>query len=501
LVGAGPGDPGWITVRGLELLRQAEVVVFDALANPLLLDEAPATSEKIDVGKRARDHKLSQDQINQLLVDKAREGKRVVRLKGGDPYLFGRGAEELIYCAKAGVACEVVPGITSGIAAPLAAGIPVTHREVASTLTLVTGHEDPTKGASAIDYRSLAGLISAGGTVCFYMGVGRLKAISDELQKHGLAGATPVALIQWGATPKQRSLRTTLAKADEQVRLAGIGSPAIIVVGPVAAIQEPGLDFYMNRPLFGRRVLVTRTRQQASTLKKRLAELGAEVLEAPTVELVPPSDWSEVDRAIRDIGQFDWVVLTSGNGVRTLKERLDHLGLDARHLAGVRFAAVGETTEEELRTTLGIKADLVPTRFVAESLAGELISRHDVKGKRVLLLRADIARPALPKLLSEAGAQVTEVTAYQTKVADALPEGIVTALREKRVDWVTFTSASTAQNLAALLGDERALLASTQIASIGPITSDAVRELGLEVAVEAEKSNIEGLMQAIVERA
>lgn len=496
LVGAGPGDPGLITARGLDLLRRAEVVVYDALADAALLNESP-TSEKIYVGKRSAAHTLTQDEINDLLVKKALEGRCVVRLKGGDPYLFGRGAEEVSYLAQRGVRAFVVPGVTSGIAAPAMAGIPVTHRKMASTVTFVTGHEDPTKEDSKIDYRALSALIATGGTVCFYMGVARLAAIGESLTAPGLSADTPAAVVQWGARPTQRSVRGTLATIVNDVARAGIGSPAIIVVGQVAAIDEPGLDFFTNRPLFGKRIIITRTRQQASVLRQLLADQGAAVLEAPTIDLVPPESWDDVDQAITNIRQFDWLVLTSANGVDALAERMDHLRLDARHLAGVKIAAIGDATTDSLRTRLRLTADLVPTRFVAESLAGELIAGHDVKGKRFLLLRADIARPALPKLLAEAGAHVTELTAYQTRLAPALPPEVLEALREKTADWITFTSASTATNMAELLGSERDLIQHVKIASIGPITSEAIRALGWNVALEATQSDIPGLVDAL----
>lgn len=498
LVGAGPGDPGLITARGLELLREADTVVYDALANPVLLEQARPDAERVHVGKRAKNHALPQEQINQLLVDRARQGSLVVRLKGGDPYLFGRGAEEAAYLARHGVACRVVPGVTAGVAAPAAAGIPVTHRSMASTVTFVTGHEDPTKGRTSIDYRSLAGLITAGGTVCFYMGVGRIGAIVDQLQSEGAAGQTPVAVVQWGTMPGQRSVRTSLADAVADVAAAGLGAPAIIVVGPVAGIDEPGLDYFTRRALFGRRVVITRTRQQASDLRRLLDDLGAMTLEAPTIELVPPDDWSPVDSAVRDIAGFDWLVLTSANGVAALSERLDSLGLDGRHLAPVKVAVIGDATEAALRTQLGIRADLVPPRFVAESLAEHLISEHGVAGKHLLLLRADIARPALPVLLTDAGACVTELTVYQTKLAPALPESVLEALRNNEVDWVTFTSSSTADNMVKLLGGERHLLDRVKIASIGPITSQALGRLGLTPTVEAAVSNIPGLVDALV---
>jgi uroporphyrinogen III methyltransferase / synthase len=500
LVGAGPGDEGLITVKGLARLREADVVVFDALANPALLEHAPLQAQRIDVGKRATAHTLTQDQTNELLADLALQGKFVVRLKGGDPYLFGRGAEEAAYLASRGVSCEVIPGVTSGLAAPAAAGIPVTHRKLASTVTLVTAHEDPTKGSSSVDYAALAALVRAGGTLCFYMGVARIGAIASALTAQGLPSETPAAIVQWGTLPSQRSVRTTLQNAAIDVTAAGIEAPAIVVVGPVAAIAEPGLDYFTSRPLFGQRILVTRTRQQASDLRLQLEELGAIVLEAPTIELVPPENWHDIDAALRDLSQFNWLVLTSANAVSVIAERLAAMNLDTRSLAAgaLKIAAIGDATAQSLWDELRIKPDVVPTRFVAESLAGELIAEHDVSGKRVLLLRADIARPELPKLLAQAGAHVTELVAYQTRPAAALPSNVLDAIKQNKLDWITFSSSSTAKNLAAMLGDNAACLSRIKLASIGPVTTTALSELGLTPAAIASVSTVAGLVDAIV---
>jgi len=499
LVGAGPGDPTLITRAGHDRLRHAQAVVYDALADPRLLDEAP-NAELIDVGKRARRHKLTQDEINAVLIDRANQGLRVVRLKGGDPYLFGRGAEEIAAVASAGVRCEMVPGVTSGVAAPATAGIPVTHRDYASTVTFITGHEDPTKPDSAVDYAALASLAKRGGTLGFYMGVGRLSVIRDALVAGGLAADTPAAVVQWGTLPRQRSVTGTVRDIAERAEQQGVGAPAIVVIGAVAGLDQLGLDFFTRRPLFGKRIVITRTRQQASALRDRLEALGAEVLEAPTIELAPPDTWKPVDDALERLSEYEWVVLTSANGVAALAERLAALGRDARALSGVKIATIGDATARALRDRLAIEADLVPTRFVAESLASELIARQNVAGQRFLLMRADIARPALPAKLREAGASVAEVVAYETKVAAALSETVLTALREGEVDWVTFTSSSTATNMASLLGDEAiSVMQRVGIASIGPITSDAVRRQGWSIATEAGTSNIDGLVQALVQ--
>lgn len=501
LIGAGPGDPGLITVSGLSALQKAEVVVFDALANPLLLEQASPQAERIDVGKRAKDHKLTQDQTNQLLVDLARQGKRVVRLKGGDPYLFGRGAEEAAYCARHGVPCVVIPGVTAGIAAPATAGIPVTHRKIASTVTIITGHEDPTKGQTSIDYAALAALIRVGGTACFYMGVGRLQAICDELTSHGLPATMPAALIQWGTLPQQRHVVGTLADIKAKVDAAGLGSPAIIVVGEVAAIDEPGLDFFTRRPLFGQRILVTRTRQQSSELRLALEELGAEVFEAPTIQIVAPSEAQSraFDRAIKDLVDYRAVIFTSANAVYAFADKLEEYGQDSRALAGLHLSCIGSSTAEVLRQRLAVTADFVPQRSVSEVFVEELLAASDLAGERVLLPRADIARPELPEKLRQAGCTVDEVVAYETQAVESLPEDVLAALREGRIDWVTFTSSSTARNLVMLLGEEAGLLTSCRLASIGPKTSATMAEQALTVAVQARQHDLKGLVEVLIE--
>ena len=490
---------GLITARGLTRLSQADVVVFDALVNPDLLEHAPTHAKRICVGKRAGVHEWSQDQINQLLVELANKGQMVVRLKGGDPYLFGRGAEEVAYVTRHGVRCEVVPGVTAGIAVPAAAGIPVTHRRLASTVTFVTGHEDPTKEEPSIDFASLAGLLLAGGTVCFYMGVERLRAIADQLCDCHVAPQTPVAVIQWGTLPRQRTVRTNLANAASDATAAGLGPPAIIVVGGVAELQEPGLDCFTNRPLFGQCVVITRARHQAVELRQRLDDLGADTLEAPTIEVLAPTDWSSVDQALRHIDQFDWLVLTSVNGVVALGERLDTMGLDARSLGGVKIAVIGDATAQAMVQNLHIRADLMPDQFVAESLARSLIHQGETQGKRLLLLRADIARSTLPQLLREGGGQVTDLVVYRNQSASSLPGTVLEALRCDRVDWVTFTSSSTARHMVQLLGEDHDLLDKVKIASIGPVTSRALRELNLEPTVEAKTFNLAGLVAAMAE--
>jgi len=498
LVGAGPGDAGLITVRGLQLLREADVIVYDALANPELLDEARVDAERIDAGKRAKKHKLTQDETNALLADRALAGKRVVRLKGGDPYVFGRGSEEAIYLRGRGVAVEVVPGITAAIAGPAYAGIPVTHRHVAATCTFVTGHESPDKDEKQVEYEPLAALIQRGGTVCFYMGVGRLRAIAERLIELGCRPETPAAVVQWGTMPAQQSVRSTLAKLHRDATRAELGAPAIIVVGDVAGLDDHhALQWFEQRPLFGRTVGVTRTRQHASQLSAQLRELGADVIEAPTIAIAPADDLDHVDRVVREVGEYNWLVFTSANGVAALAEALRRIGRDSRHLASVKIAAVGDATADALAGQLNLRADLTPDRATGESLAEQLIAEQDIAAKRVLLLRADIARPTMVEKLTDAGARVDDIAAYRTVAVEALPERVIDALREKRIDWLTFTSSSTVRNLLDLLPD-RSLIEGAKIASIGPSTTATIEQLGLTVTTEAERADIPGLIQAIL---
>jgi uroporphyrinogen III methyltransferase/synthase len=497
LVGAGPGDPGLLTLRGRALLELAEVVIYDALANPRLLSYCPAGCEQIYVGKRAARHALSQDQINALLVEKARSGKRVVRLKGGDPFVFGRGGEEAEALAAAGIAFEIVPGITAAIAAPAYAGIPVTHRDFNSSFTLITGHEkeDESAAVSDLDWSALAKLPC----LAFYMGAKALPRICAKLTEHGMAPDTPAATIQWGTTPRQRTVVGTISELPQTVEAAGIGAPAITIVGRVVSLRQT-INWFETRPLFGQTIVVTRTRQQASELSAKLEALGANVIEAPTIELVPPANWDEVDAALAAGGGWDWVVFTSANGVRFTRDRLGALGRDARVFGDARIAAIGDATAKAIGEQLGLHVELCPQSFVAEALADALERAGQVRGKRFLLLRADIARPVLRQRLEAGGAAIVrDVAIYQTTLAPSLPEELIESLAEKRVNWATFTSSSTARNFAELLGKDYAeKLAGVKLASIGPITTATLRELGLAPSVEATHHNIDGVVEAIL---
>jgi uroporphyrinogen III methyltransferase/synthase len=476
LVGAGPGDPGLLTRRGEELLRRADVVVYDRLASRSLLDLAPPGAELVDAGKSPAGVALTQEQINELLVDHGRAGKDVVRLKGGDPFVFGRGGEEAEACRAAGVPFEVVPGVTSAIAAPAYAGIPVTHRGVATSVTFVTGHEDPTKPGTDTDWNALA---RAGGTVVVLMGAGNVREIARLLVGGGRAPTTPVAAVRWGTRPEQRTLRGTLATIAD----LGVEAPSAIVVGEVAALD---LGWFEQRPLFGRRVVVTRAREQASALRVRLEELGADVIELPSIAVEP------VAFELPELSKYAWLVFTSVNGVDAFFERgLAAVGLDSRALGGVRVAAIGPGTSDAL-ARCGIRADLVPERFVAESLVAAFPDPVS-PGERVLIARAESARDVLPTGLTAGGYVVDVLGVYRTVPVEPDPADVA-RVRAGDVDLVTFTSSSTVNNFCDAVGPDAAPL---RVVSIGPVTSATARERGLTVHAEADPHTIDGLVDAV----
>ncbi|MCL7454176.1 MAG: uroporphyrinogen-III C-methyltransferase [Anaerolineae bacterium] len=493
LIGAGPGDPGLLTLAGAEALAAADVVVYDYLANPALLAHARPEAEQIYVGKKAGQHTLSQEEINALLVERARAGQRLARLKGGDPFVFGRGGEEALALVEAGLPFEVIPGVTSAVAAPAYAGIPVTHRGLSSSFAVITGHEDPAKEESAIDWPHLATAVD---TLVFLMGVGNLPKIVDQLSAHGRPPETPVALVRWGTMPDQQTVSGTLADIVARVEAAGLRPPAVAVVGLVAGLRQQ-LRWFEDRRLFGQRVLVTRTREQASVLSARLRALGAEAIELPTIRIAPPADWRELDRAIAALPDYDWIVFTSTNGVAYFWQRLLAAGQDARALHGIRLATIGPATAAALKGC-GLQAEVVPDEYVAEAVAAGLGA---VRGQRVLLPRADIARPALAELLREAGAEVIEVSAYRTLQPKTDPAELRATLA--RVTVATFTSSSTVRNLATMAReaglDLGQALAQATIACIGPITAGTAREEGLPVHVVADEYTIDGLVEALVQ--
>jgi uroporphyrinogen III methyltransferase/synthase len=494
LVGAGPGDPGLITVKGRECIESAHVVIYDYLASPELLKYAQKNAELIYVGKKGGDHTSSQEEINALIVKKAKAGLQVCRLKGGDPFIFGRGGEEAEELVASGIPFEVVPGVTSAVAAAAYAGIPLTHRRLTATLAFITGHEDPHKEESSIDWDSLARGI---GTLVFFMGVKNLPDITQKLIAHGRPPDTPVALIRWGTTPGQQTVAGTLENIAERVEAAALKAPAIIVVGEVVRLRE-SLRWFENRPLLGKRIIVTRAREQASDLVKRLSDLGAECLEYPTIRVVAPDDAKPLLDAIENLSTYDWIVFTSVNGVKFFFEHLFGLGRDVRALNRLKTAAIGPVTAEQLFSR-GFKSDIVPENYRAEAVV-ESFRKENLKGKRVLLPRAAEARPVLPEALRKMGAQVDEVTAYRTEKVGNNAGQLIEQLAAKTVDLITFTSSSTVKNFKALLPAEnfKDLIAGAAVASIGPITTDTAVELGFEVQITADSYTIPGLCQAIL---
>lgn len=496
LIGAGPGDPGLLTRRGAELIGRADVVIYDFLANPELLSLAKPDAEVIYVGKKGGDHTLPQGGINQLLTDLARAGKSVARLKGGDPFIFGRGGEEAEELVAEGIDYEVVPGVTSAVAAPAYAGIPLTHRSFVSCVTLATGHEDPTKDESSLNWKAM---VETGGTLVFLMGMKRLRTNCAALMEAGMDPATPAALVRWGTTPRQRVMRSTVADIADRVEAEGFGPPSIFVVGGVVGLRD-SLAWLESRPLFGQRVLVTRTRDTASRLAVLLTELGAEPVIFPTISVVPPEDFTPLDDAISTLGEYDWLIFTSVNGVKYFFKRLTAAGLDARALGGLKICAIGPATAESL-TAYALKADVVPEEYKAEG-AIDALSDQAEAGKSFLLPRAREARQILPDSLTGLGGRVKVVEAYRTVLPDdADVEALAARLEAGEIDTALFTASSTVRNLARLFPDRPLadLLAKVKIGSIGPITSATARDLGLKVDLEAGEYTLAGLVQALVE--
>jgi len=486
LVGAGPGDPGLMTRRSLELIERADAILYDRLVPPGALEGARPNAELRYVGKEPGAPALSQEETNELLVELGRAGKRVVRLKGGDPFVFGRGGEEAEALAAAGVAFEVVPGVTAGVAAPAYAGIPVTHRELASAVAFVTGHEDPGKAGSALDWDALARFP---GTLVFYMGIRNLSLIAERLSAAGRGPEEPVAVVERGTRPDQRTVVDTLTGIAARVEGEGIRAPAITVVGPVAGLWET-IGWLERRPLHGEVVAVTRARAQASGLASRLRELGAEVIEAPAIRIEPRPFEGELRAAIERIGDYALICVTSPNGVRLLFDAMAAAGLDARALAGATVAAIGPGTASALKEC-GIAADIVPERFVAEALV-EALEPVAVGGRRVLVARAAGARDVLPDALRARGAELDDVALYET-VAEPLSDAARAGL--ERATYVTFTSSSTVRFL---LESGARPPAGARVVSIGPVTSATAAEHGLTVDVEAQRHDIDGLVDALI---
>jgi uroporphyrinogen III methyltransferase/synthase len=495
LIGAGPGDPGLLTIRGRELLQRAEVVIFDYLANEEFLKYAPASAEKIYVGKKGGDHTLSQDGINDLLVQKGRE-KLVVRLKGGDPFVFGRGGEEAQVLVANGIPFEVIPGISAAVAVPAYAGIPLSHRDVTASIAFVTGHERADKDGqdSKIDWAKLS---TGAGTLVFFMGVRNLPEICGNLIRHGRPADTPAAVIRWGTTPMQQTVAGTLADIVQKVKEAGLKPPAITVVGEVVKCREQ-LNWFERRPLFGRRIVITRAREQASDFKSALEELGAHCIEFPTIVIAPPDSWQPLDRALERLALYDWVIFTSVNGVRFFMQRLLAAGMDIRELKGIRLAAIGPKTAEALETLM-LRPDLVPDEYRAEGIL-DAFSGADLKGKHFLMPRALAAREILPEKLRERGATVDVVPAYQTLLPHEDAARVADFFRRGEIDCLTFTSSSTVSNFFTLIQEEDLLpfLHRTTVASIGPITAETAAKYGLKSSILPPEYTILSLVDSIV---
>ena len=494
LVGAGPGDPGLLTLAGRDRLSRADVVVYDRLISPALLDYAPPEAERIFAGKSPQAKALSQDEINALLVERGRAGQRVVRLKGGDPFVFGRGGEEALALVAAGSPFEVVPGVTSAIAAPAYAGVPVTHRGLASSFAVVTGHEDDEKDETSVDWAALATAVD---TLVVLMGAAALDGVSKRLIVGGRAADTPAVSVEWGTTTEQRSVSAPLESIAATVRGAGLRTPLLTVIGPSASLHER-LNWFEGRPLFGRRVLVTRARHQASALADLLRREGASPIELPTIELAAVADDAELDAMVRRLASRDyaWCLLTSTNAVDWLCAAVVQRGHDARLFAGCKLAALGTATAESLKQR-GLIADLTAGEFTSDGLLAAMPA--DLSGARVLLPRGDGASPGLVAGMRERGATVDEVVLYESR-APAEPDAeALRWLREGRIDVVTFASSSSVRNLKALLGPDFERLRDVIVACIGPVTASTARELGLEVAVEPSHHTIPALVAALKE--
>ncbi|MCB1126090.1 MAG: uroporphyrinogen-III C-methyltransferase [Verrucomicrobiae bacterium] len=492
LVGAGPGDPGLLTLRGAELLRIAEVVVCDALANPALLAHVPAGAEVV---RRDQDRKLTPDRIIKLLIDRARRGRMVVRLKGGDSYVFGRGSEEAGALSEAGIPFEVVPGVTSAVAVPAAAGIPLTQRGVASSFTVVTGHEDPTKSMTEVD---LAQLAEASGTRVILMGAARIRTIVEGLRAHGLSPKTPVAMIREGTTPRQQTVVGTLGTIADLAEEAGMKPPVVTVIGEVVRLRDR-LNWFESRPLSGQRVVVTRARAQAAGLIERFSALGADVLPVPSIRTAPPSDAHPLVEAITGLHGYDWLVFTSVNGVNAFLDCFSKAFEDLRDIGGVRLAAVGPATADRLRESK-FAVDVMPSKFEAKAIAQAIGEQQSLENLRILLLRAEVATSDLPAMLEEKGAIVDDIACYRTVAETEIDPVVEGRLRVEGAEWLTFASGSSVEHFHARFDLPELCRRFPRLGcvSIGPESSKALAELGLRPVAEADPHTTEGLVAAVL---
>lgn len=496
LVGAGPGDPGLITVRAVECLQRADVVIYDFLATPALLGHVGEHAETIYVGKKSGNHTFPQDEIIELIIEKAQQGLNVTRLKGGDPFVFGRGGEECLALAEEGIPFEIVPGITAGIAAPCYAGIPVTHRTLASSVAFITGHKHVTSSESDINWKHLANGVD---TLVFYMGVHNLPIITSKLISHGRSPETPVALIRWGTKPSQKTVTGTLSSISDLAQKNNITPPAVIVVGEVVKLSD-NIAWFKKRPLYGRRIINTRSRHQASMLTQSLTELGAEVIEFPTIDIKFTTDGKDLQEAIDRIHNYDWLIFTSVNSVQAFLKSLLKKYSDIRILGNIKIAGIGAGSSKAI-TSYHITPDIIAKNSVAEGLIAELESADLWKNKQVLIPRADKARDILPETLTSWGAKIDIITVYKTVRPTDINRHVLSDIMENRYDLVTFTSSSTFKNFRDLLKEEKLekIIADIKAVSIGPITSDSMINSGVKPLVEAKEHNIPGLVNAIKE--
>jgi uroporphyrinogen III methyltransferase/synthase len=491
IIGAGPGDAGLITLKGIDCLRLADVVVYDHLVNKELLKYARADTRFIYAGKQGGAHTLSQWEINDLLVKEAKAGNIVARLKGGDPFIFGRGGEEAEKLAESGISFEIVPGVTSAIAVPAYAGIPLTHRGLTSTVAFVTGHEDPTKEKSDIDWQALARI----GTLVFLMGVKNIGKIVEELTHNGKTPETPTALIRWGTTPRQEIITGTLANISVLARKRKFAPPAILVVGKVVDLHDT-LSWFEQKPLFGKGIVITRPEKQADDLAQLLTREGANPLHFPTIKIVPPPDWRDLDAAIKNLENYDWLIFTSANGVQFFFERLLTKNRDIRDLKGVKICCIGPATAQQVQSK-GIRVDLVPEKFISEGII-ESFSGINLRGKKILIARAAKARDVLPVGLKNAGAKVDIVTAYETVNSGKKKSELEALFKENQVDVITFTSSSTVNNFVKIMGRNFLLPKGVKIACIGPVTEATAKKAGLSVDIHQEEYTMEGLVGALI---
>ncbi len=494
LVGAGPGAEDLITLKAVQCIKEADVIIYDFLANKKFLNFCKDSAEKIYVGKKGSCHTLKQPEINKLLLEKALQGHIVTRLKGGDPYIFGRGGEEAEELVKAGIEFEIVPGITAAAGATAYAGIPLTHRDFTSTVAFITGHERDDSEYSKIHWDK----ISTGvGTIVFYMGVKNLPNIVENLINNGRSPDTPIALIRWGTLPIQQTVVGTLRNIVQKVNEAKLTAPAIIVVGEVVNLRNM-LRWFDKKPLFGKNIIITRAREQASSLSEKLTLLGANVIEFPTIEIVEPDDFTEIDNAIKNLRTYNWLIFTSVNGVKLFFKRLYYHKKDVRELYNIKICAIGPKTAKTFKE-FGIYPDVIPEKYQAEYVI-ESLEKEGIKGKKFLLPRAKVAREILPEKIKEKGGIIDIITVYKTVMPDINREEALHYLQNNKLDYITFTSSSTVKNFMEMFNDIniKDLLKNVKIASIGPITSQTIAEYGLTPDIEAEKFTIEGLIEKIL---